>query len=146
MSEVKIKLTTLQGEILSHRLEVPDAISEVLADELVTTVQTGNAGKPLERWRWKYLHTDPDDNTMPLDVEKIAEGMLQTIAESGYIDIGAADSFRRWIAAELLTGSTYYACAMGELRQRELSKLRRSLNALEQKFEAHGERITTPTW
>ena len=131
MSE--IKLTPAQSEIIRHRLEVPEAIEEVLTDT--------NPG------RWEQGR-----------VEEMAWEMCREVESSDTIKLGGLYSestlspgdvnLRREIACEAMNGSTYWRVAesWGDADELQLSRIKRSLEAIQAKFKSHGLSVDVVDW
>jgi len=122
MSE--IKLTPAQSKIIRHRLEIPEAIDEVL-----TATYPG---------RWEQGR-----------VEEMAWEMCREVEFTDTINLEGLDSdLRREIACESMNGSTYFAVAegWGDADELQLSRIKRSLEAIQAKFASHGLSVDVVDW
>ena len=110
-----ITLTPTQCEVLLHRLEVPDALRDV---------------------------HDAEEGQTPLrhefEIDHLSEEMAAEVVK-GWLNLGEPGSLRRWIACEIVSGSTYYAAMWPDLSRQAAAGLARSLDNLAQKYERAGE-------
>ena len=128
-----IKLSPSQAKIIAHRLEVPGCIAESETDR--------EGGDP-----WT---SD--------EVEEMATRMCEELERGGAIILATdatnpnEESLRCTIATNCMDCSTYYAYteSYGECdpyHQLELSRIERSLEALQRKFREVGLEVDVVNW
>ena len=108
-----IKLTDAQREIISHRLEVGDAIADCFIAE--------------QKPKWDSV-----------EIMEAAEQMLSELEETG--ELRVETELQREIAIDCMNGSTYYAVAegWGDASVLELGRIERSMDAIKRKYSAVG--------
>jgi len=121
MNTYTIALTDAQRAIISHRLEVGDAIADCFTDE---------------------QHPEWDSS----EIMEVAEQMLRELEETGELHVET--SLQREIAIDCMNGSTYYAASegWGDASVLELGQIERSLKAIQRKYSASGLRCDVVTY
>ena len=141
MKSSTLKLTAAQAEIILDRLELFDAITDVLTD-----------AAPGERAVWSRAEVDAEQREMfaelaPTDWQP---GRYRpapfVVSHPEYSE--RRNLLRREIIAETMNGSTWYARAegYGEATPLELANIERSLEAIARKLAQIGIAVDVVTW
>ena len=135
-----LKLTPAQAEIVLDRLELIDAISDVLTD-----------AAPGEKSEWSREEVDEEQESMLSEIDpgwRLRETRTAcqiAVTGPGYSD--RRNRLRREILADTMDGSTFYARAegYGDASPLELSNIERSLEALARKMARAGISVDVVT-
>lgn len=140
MKSSTLKLTAAQAEIILDRLEIVDAITDVLTD-----------AAPGARAVWSRAEVDAEQREMfaELAPDDWRPGRYRpatfVVSHPEYSE--RRNRLRREILAETMNGSTWYAQRVSAIStQLELANVERSLEAIARKLAQIGIAVDVVTW